>query len=95
MNEYHKSDKQAIEFNHKVIDEVQRQRDKAEKQRDALLKACEASEEARFNLEKVIAYCNTDDDTIEIGQELTKLVLPKLVKAEALIDSVQKAEVRG
>lgn len=57
---------------------------------DKLLEACEESDTAKHNLEKIIAYCKTDDETYPIAEDLEKMVLPKLCKAEAAIAAAEK-----
>ena len=63
---------------------------KLTKQRDKLLAACEEADEAKNNIEKIIAYCKTDDETFSIGEDLEKLVLLKLCAATAAIAEATK-----
>ncbi len=67
-----------------------RENDNLIKQRDDLLAACEEANEAKHNLEKIIAYCKTGEDTFEISEDLEKLVLSKLNIAKAAIAAANK-----
>jgi len=57
-----------------------------------LLEACKGMNEAEANLEKIIAYCKTDDDTYEIAEDLEKLVLVWFVVPRAAVAKVKKGD---
>lgn len=57
-----------------------------------LYEACKQTGEAKYILEKIVAYCKIDDETYSIAEDIEKMVLPKLKPAKAALAAAEEKQ---